>query len=283
MDECFTLPQFDCLGQAFQALARAVLDHGAHSSTARAPAWELPGVGFTLTDPLARTIDQPARRTNYGFLVAETLWQLNGRSDVALLARFAPGIGRYGAPDGWFTGTAYGTRIFQASAGGRSQWERVRTTLSEDRNSRRAVLYLGSAAEDSSLANPDYTCTTSMQFRIWDELLELTVHMRSNDVMRGLQSDVFFATVLQELLARELGVQVGHYRHLVNYAQVYVADRKWAERCIQDKVASVGSFPVPERYRSAAELAGLIDRLLDPRMQADPNCAWERALQGAGS
>jgi thymidylate synthase len=46
--------------------------------------------------------------------------------------------------------------------------------------------------------------------------------------MRGLQSDVFFATVLLELMARDLGLEIGTYTHFANLAQIYEKDIKWA-------------------------------------------------------
>ena len=45
--------------------------------------------------------------------------------------------------------------------------------------------------------------------------------MRSNDVYLGLPHDVFFFTMLQELVARRLDVELGLYRHIVGSLHLY--------------------------------------------------------------
>lgn len=45
--------------------------------------------------------------------------------------------------------------------------------------------------------------------------------MRSNDAYLGFPHDVFFFTMIQELVARSLGIRVGDYHH---FATTHFAD-----------------------------------------------------------
>lgn len=45
--------------------------------------------------------------------------------------------------------------------------------------------------------------------------------MRSNDAYVGLPHDVFCFTMLQEIIARDLGVEPGPYKHLVGSLHIY--------------------------------------------------------------
>src|SRR5437868_15019071 len=59
----------------------------------------------------------------------------------------------------------------------------------------------------------DIPCTCTLQLAIRDERLHLLANMRSNDWFSGLPHDVFAFTMLQEMLARALGIEVGTYKH----------------------------------------------------------------------
>lgn len=50
----------------------------------------------------------------------------------------------------------------------------------------------------------------------------MSVTMRSNDAYFGLPHDVFCFTMLQEMMARRLGYDVGEYYHYVGSMHVYV-------------------------------------------------------------
>ena len=49
------------------------------------------------------------------------------------------------------------------------------------------------------------------------------VYMRSNDAYIGLPHDVFFFTMLQEVIARDLSMTLGSYKHVVGSLHLYDA------------------------------------------------------------
>jgi thymidylate synthase len=235
------LGTFASLSHAFHRAVDVALSEGRRNAGRALPNIELPLLAFALTRPRARLIDIPARKIALPFLMAEFLWQAAQRDDVEMLSAYAPRIGRYSADGRRFAGTAYGARLFGRSASGAEpQWRRALDCLREDPDSRRAVLALVGADEDRSMANRDMTCTFALQFLVRDGRVDMIATMRSNDIMRGLQSDVFFFTMLQEIAALELGLEVGTYTHTANLAQIYQEDREWAERCAADRIRSDG-------------------------------------------
>ena len=61
----------------------------------------------------------------------------------------------------------------------------------------------------------------ALQFFIRDDKLQLVANMRSSDLVLGISYDVPAFTFLQELMARELGIEVGTYIHVSNSLHVY--------------------------------------------------------------
>lgn len=234
---------FDDLGSAFQATAKHVLSVGEDNAGRDRRNREARVITYEIVSPRARVIDIPERRTNMAFLLAECLWQLARRSDVAMLEHYAPAIGRFSSDGVQFTGSAYGDRLFSLTPElGASQWDHMLACLREDASSRRAILTLVDRSENRLSANRDVTCTTSLHFLIRDGALHLVASMRSNDVMRGMQSDVFLFTILQEIAAIQLSVPLGSYTHFTTLAQIYEPDIAWAQECVAGRRTSSGTM-----------------------------------------
>lgn len=58
--------------------------------------------------------------------------------------------------------------------------------------------------------------------------------MRSNDAFLGLPHDVFAFTMLQEIIARTLGFELGEYKHAVGSLHLYESDRRRAQRLVNE-------------------------------------------------
>ena len=67
----------------------------------------------------------------------------------------------------------------------------------------------------------DVPCTCTLHFVIRKKRLNFHVHMRSNDSYLGMPHDFFSFTMLQEIAARELGVEIGSYHHSVASLHLY--------------------------------------------------------------
>jgi thymidylate synthase len=185
---------------------------------------ELVGTGFRIDNPLDRLITHPSRRSNLVFNFAEALWYLTGRDDLAYLSYYAPSVRRYSSDGLRLTGTAYGPRISRYGATGIDQWDAVLAQLRADPDSKRAVIQIYQAEELQIPDNIDVACTLALQFLLREGRLHAVGYMRANDAYRGMVSDVFSFTFLQEVMARQLGVSVGAYTHMVGSIHVYDPD-----------------------------------------------------------
>jgi thymidylate synthase len=195
---------------------------------------ELLGVGYRLDNPVQRLITLPSRKTNLVFNFAEALWYLSGSDRLSHIGYYAGSIARYSADGETLTGTAYGPRIFDHGRTGLDQWQSVVRTLAEDPDSKRAVVQIFDARELLVADNIDVACTLALQFLIRDGRLCCVGFMRANDAFRGMASDVFSFTFLLEVLARQLGVEVGTYHHQVGSMHVYDTDAEWAARVLAE-------------------------------------------------
>ena len=184
------------------------------------------GVQFRIKNPRDRLPFVAARNFSLSYLVAETLWYMSGDNSTEWISRYAP-FWKDISDDGWTANSAYGARIFKRNdriAGGKLvQWDYVKNELKRDSDSRRAVIHIRTP-DDSIHAVKDVPCTLALQFFIRDNALHLHVNMRSSDIILGLSYDVPAFTIMQEVMANELGVGLGEYVHTSNSLHCYERD-----------------------------------------------------------
>lgn len=126
------------------------------------------------------------------------------------------------------------------------QIKQVINKLQKKPSTRQAVIQLFDA---SDIANQykDTPCTLSLQFLIRNNRLDMYTMMRSNDAFRGVPHDIFVFTMLQEMIARRVGVEMGMYTHFVTSMHLYLDD-----------------FPKAKQFQSEGFMPS------DPVMQAMP-------------
>ena len=209
----------DLLREAYTAIR----EEGQPVSSTRADSHELIGVSLELTAPRCRLSRTEARRLSRAG-IAELAWYLSGTTDPAMIVHWVSKYQGEIEEDGTIHG-AYGARMFGTEDN--AQFRTVLDLLKNSSSSRRAVLQLFDA---SDLTGPrrynDVPCTSTLQFFVRDGRLHLIVTMRSNDAYVGLPLDVFAFTMLQELMAGELGVDIGRYVHNVGSLHIYDYDDK---------------------------------------------------------
>lgn len=103
------------------------------------------------------------------------------------------------------------------------QLEYVYETLKKHPASRQAVISLWNPSEDCTVEKTkDFPCSNWLHFMIRDNKLDCVLTIRSNDLIWGLSSiNVYEFTVIQEILARLLGVEVGKYWHFADSLHIY--------------------------------------------------------------
>jgi thymidylate synthase len=216
------------------------------------------GVQFRIRNVRDRLPHIEARNFSLSYFVAETLWYMSGSNSTEWISRYAS-FWKDISDDGKTANSAYGARIFKLhpriADGGLNQWEYVKSELKRDPDSRRAVIHIRTP-DDSLHAVKDVPCTLALQFFIREGKLHLHVNMRSSDIILGIAYDVPAFTTMQEVLANELGVELGEYVHTSNSLHCYERDFEMLDAiaCSSDNLgrpmpAYPQSFPIDDLMR----------------------------------
>jgi hypothetical protein len=169
----------------------------------------------------------PGRRFNIFFALAEVIWILSGNGNVEWISFFNSNMRKFadeGQPD--FHG-AYGKRIrdCRGSYVGHSiyvdQIEAVCNKLKEDPFSRQAIISLWDPISDNKPESNDYPCNNWVAFSLRDGKLNMSVAIRSNDIIWGTPYNAVQFTHLLALVAGNLGVQCGAITYFVQNLHVY--------------------------------------------------------------
>ncbi|GAA0738308.1 thymidylate synthase [Clostridium oceanicum] len=202
-----------------------------------------------LENPRQRICYTKLRKTNIIFNFAEALWYLSGSNDLEYISYYASNMKKYSMDGKSLTGTAYGPKIFSYGHNKINQWDRLIKLFKEDPDTKRGFIEIFDANEDLSLKNIDVSCTIGLQFFIREKKLYTTAFMRANDAFRGIISDVFSFTFIQEFLANQLNLDLGEYSHNVATTHVYEPDFKNTEKVLFENTIDRKEFYFPKMPR----------------------------------
>jgi thymidylate synthase len=186
---------------------------------------ELRSVLLKLSNPRAR-LSHTEKKGKIFSALGELLWYLAKSNDLEFISYYLDQY-RKESEDGATVYGAYGPRLFNKR--GNDQVRNVISLLGRNPSTRRAVIQLFDA-EDIAAPHMEIPCTCTLQFMIRDGRLELVACMRSNDAFKGLPHDVFSFTMIQEIIARTLGCQLGNYTHFVGSLHLYDRDLRAAKQ-----------------------------------------------------
>jgi thymidylate synthase len=206
----------DSLDAVLFKLYHALEVNGQQNVGSRGKTRELISVTLNIQKPRARLSVSENRGKPFSAL-GELLWYLSGSNTLEFIKPYVP---RYkdDAVNGILEG-AYGPRLLNMREG-INQFDSIHKLLREKPGSRRAVIQLFNA-EDIATVHREIPCTTTMQFHLRNGILHMSVTMRSNDAYWGLPHDVFCFTMIQEMMARRLGAEIGQYHQYVGSMHVY--------------------------------------------------------------
>lgn len=229
----------DSLDNMLRAGLKAIERDGDFISSSRGSSCEVRGAVFQLTNPLAR-LSRSAQRGQFFGALGEFSWYLAGSQDLDHIQYY---IKKYSDFIGVGSG-GYGPRLFGPAPNNRV--ETVIEILREKGTTRKAVIQV--LTNDDLRGNPlDVPCTCTLQFLVRNNSVELITYMRSNDVMLGMPFDVFSFTMIQELVARSLGMKLGPYTHMVGSLHLYEEAVTDARRFLDEGVMLGMAMPaMPE-------------------------------------
>jgi thymidylate synthase len=223
-------------------LLRAVLSRLLKLNTpiapSRGPASELGGVMLRLRNPRARLSRTETKGKLFSCL-GELFWYLAKTNDLKFITYYLSHYEKE-SEDGRTVYGAYGPRLFAFK--GSSPVASAIELLNRNPASRRAVIPLFEAS-DIVEKHKEVPCTCLMQFLVRDKRLHMLTYMRSNDAFLGLPHDIFAFTMLQEIVARSLAIELGSYKHVVGSLHLYDRDRAKARQYLKEGWQSTTDMP----------------------------------------
>lgn len=251
--------------QAFATVATRS-EGGSPQPSRAGDTYEVLHVALQVNDPRQRWVISRTPAINPAFGLAEVLWILAGSNDAAFLNYWFTGLPKFAGEGPTYAG-AYGYRLRRHFA--IDQLLRACDVLSSNPDSRQVVLQLWDVNSDMPRADgtpraSDVPCNVVSLLKLREGRLDWTQVMRSTDLHRGLPYNLVQFTVLQELIAGWLGVDVGRYHHWSDSLHAYAAAseqfacvEETAEERNVDSLAldfATGVRLVDEVYRRATQL-----------------------------
>jgi thymidylate synthase len=112
----------------------------------------------------------------------------------------------------------------------RTPYEWAKQALIADKDTRQALIRF-SLPEHFWVGTRDLTCTLHMNFLIRDDKLNMSVVLRSNDLVKGLVYDASWFVSVQERMLADLkstypNLEIGEYYHMAHSLHAYERDEK---------------------------------------------------------
>lgn len=212
------------VNQAYRKALKDIRNIGLRQNTRAGPVLVAPYPVTTIYEhPTERVLLDTARDANPFFHLFESLWILQGRQDCRWLDKFVSDFSsRFGEENGLQHG-AYGFRMrnhFDLDWEAESPIDQLILAvhlLKQNHNDRRVVIQLWDAMSDLGNNFNDHPCNTQIFPRIVNGCLDITVTNRSNDIIWGAYgANAVHFSVIQEVMAAMIGVEVGKYYQISN-------------------------------------------------------------------
>lgn len=177
--------------------------------------------GFYILNPLDNRIETPWRKWSLRYAQREWEWYMSQNRSVADLKRYAPIWDTMHGGDN-IVNSNYGFLIAE-----NDQYKKTVQQLKENPGTRQAWISLFDG-KNKDQYKFDTPCTLNIGFTIENGRLCMDVLMRSNDLWFGFCNDQFCFSLIQERVAKALGIPVGWYYHFSSDLHVYEA--QWDKR-----------------------------------------------------
>lgn len=214
-------------GRCLDEILRRLYDELSSSTdtfeASKGPGHDLLAPTIILKDPRAR-ISATENRGRLISALGEFCWYMSGSADLDIIRYYIP---TYPPKDAIGSiRDAYGPRLLGTGEFGKpfNQIERVIERLGRKPDTRRAVISL-LEPDDLEPGEAEAPCTMGLQFIRRRDRLHMVAMMRSNDAYKGFVHDVFCFTMMQEIIARSLGIKVGEYHHFATSLHLYECDQ----------------------------------------------------------
>lgn len=207
---------FDTAEEAFEFYYDNIRENGLMHSGATAVFNQC----FTILDPTNKNITTPWRKWFKSYADDEWAWYNTGNPNVSAFEMIR---GDKAVPAIWYDHADNEGRV-RSNYGW--QWQRngqidyIVEELLRNQESRRALVTLYDGKEHDTYGN-DTPCTLNYHFQIVEGRLNMTVMMRSNDLVWGFCNDQYVASLLLEDVAQVLEVEIGELTWFASNLHIY--------------------------------------------------------------
>ena len=201
--------------EAFEYFYNFIMNFGFYSESQHTKA--LFNVGFYINNPKNRDIKTNWRKWNKKYAEREWQWYLSQNRSVEEIKKFAPIWDKMHSGDN-IVNSNYGWQW-----GRNNQLDKCIEQLKKDKSTRQAWISIFDGKEKDTYQF-DTPCTLAVGFYVLpvdESKLNMTVTMRSNDLIYGFCNDQYCFSKLQELVAAELNMEVGDYYHFAHNLHIY--------------------------------------------------------------
>lgn len=246
---------------------------------------EMCDVALVIENPLSCLYQNEFRSSQFKYIAAEFMWYFMGRNDVAYISKYAKfweSIKNYDDT----VNSSYGYLLFNnPNEHGLTQYQWALESLRKDKDSRQAILHFNLPIHQRH-GNKDFVCTVYGIFQIRNNRLNFTIHMRSNDVILGLPTDIAFFAVLQSQMLSHLKwyggteyreLELGTYTHIANSFHIYERHFELANKMITRKfepieIPKVRQDLIQQTGKTSDSFTALFNDVTIPT--TDPLFAW---------
>ena len=176
----------------------------------------LHNVGFYIEYPTDRQITTPWRKWSAKYAEREWQWYLSQNRSVEEIKKYAPIWDKMHGGDN-IVNSNYGWQW-----GRNNQLDKTIEQLKKNKDTRQAWISIFDGKEKDQYEF-DTPCTLAVGFNVSliGNKLNMTVLMRSCDLVYGFCNDQYCFSKLQELVASKLGLEVGTYYHFAHDLHIY--------------------------------------------------------------
>jgi thymidylate synthase len=201
---------FTNANEAFEVLYETILEYGDDINETKV----LTNVGFKILNPLDNEITCEYRKWNKKYAEDEWQWYLSGNPNAIEISKKAK-IWLNHMDENGNVNSNYGWQWLR-----NEQLNKIIDKLKKDKYTRQAVISIYDGKEIDKY-NYDTPCTLAIHFQYFNNKLNMTVFMRSNDLVYGFCNDQYCFSNLLKLVSDALEMVPGEYYHFVSNLHIY--------------------------------------------------------------
>lgn len=229
--------QYKNVADAYKDLLNDLLYHPEYVNSPRGiMSKEITNVIVEIENPCNNLFINNKRSSPIKYICAELIWYFSGSNTSEFISKYASMWNNLKNANGTIN-SAYGYLLFcEKNMHDFTQYQWAIESLKKDKNSRQAFFHFNNSSHQF-FENKDQVCTIYGIFQIRKNCLNLTIAMRSNDVILGFMTDFAFFNVLHQQAHRHLlqyypDLKIGKYIHITNSMHLYEKNFKLAEEML---------------------------------------------------